>query len=461
MPQVHNDYAQGYREVIFWVPEVSYGVPVHPSATHAMQFLTASVNVAHERVNRADKTSTRSYIERITHRKAGTWSVNLYVLPSGSNTVPPDVHDALQRGVGTQVSVPNGATIAGSTTTAINVGVGTGVNYTVSDGIGILNAIGELEVSFVTAIAGDVLTVSPGFSQAPAAAATVYGSTTYKLGNVLSSGTVTRVLDNIVTVYTGAVSSDIAFDFPGDGEATLTIGGPCKEEWSSGSSTLQSAALVGDTTLTVSADTGDRFEKNTRLIVNAEGANTDEVVLVTAVVGDVLTVTRAQAGTAASAHGIAAEIGPYEPAMTVAGSPITGTKGEFVITGASGARNTHETTNHGLTIGNNAQLRNSAIGYESATGFFVTAKRDVGFSVTLWLKKSEMAYYNRSKRFVMQEILMQWGKEVGNTWAAKVARAEFVIPAIDGGGDEEVMLSFTGMGLSQVGGNTECVIAFI
>jgi hypothetical protein len=71
-----------------------------------------------------------------------------------------------------------------------------------------------------------------------------------------------------------------------------------------------------------------------------------------------------------------------------------------------------------------------------------------------------MAYYNRAKRFVMQEILMQWGKEVGKTWAAKIPRAEFVIPAIDGGGDEEVMLSFTGMGLSQVGGNTECIICY-
>jgi hypothetical protein len=460
MPQVHNNYAVGYREVIFLVPEVTYGVPVHPAPTNAIQFLTADLNVTQERVNRNDKTATRSYRERISHRKSGTWSVNLYVLPSGSNTVAPDIHEALERGMGIMRTVPNGVTVAGSTTTTINVAVASGANYQIDDAVGFLNAVGEIEYSFITGIAADVLTVSPGFSVAPTAAATMYGTITFKLGNVLTSLTTTRVLDNLVTVYTGCFVNDIAFDFPGDGEATMTIGGGCKEEWSSGTSTLGAAMLVGATTAQVATGEGDRFQPNTRAVILAEGANTEEVVLVTAVVGDVLTVTRAQAGTVASAHAISAEIGPFEPAMTVAGSPITGTKGEFVITGTAGARNKHETTAQGLTIGNNANLRNNAIGQEAATGFFSTAKRDVGWSTTLWLTKDKMAYYNRAKRFVLQEILLQWGKEVGKTWVAKVPQAEFNIPAIDGGGDEEVMLPITGIGLATTAGNNECIVAF-
>jgi hypothetical protein len=461
---VYNNYATGYREVIFLVPEVDYGVPVHPSPTHAAQFLTADLSVTHERVNRNDKTSFRSYRERISHRKSGSWSMNLYVLPSGNNTVAPDITDALERGFGTVRVVPDGvAAASGSTTTVVAMATGTGDDYEINDGIGILNAIGELEVSFVTEVDGDDLTVSPAFSVAPGAAATIYGSVTYKLNNVLSSLTLTRILDNVTTVYTGAFVNDIAFDFPGDAEATLTVGGGCKEEWASGVSELAGAMLIGATSFTVPEGHAYRFEKNTRVELNAEGANTSEVVLITNVNydTDTITVTRAQAGTAASAHGIGAVVGPYEPTLTVAGSPITGTKGEFVITGPNGVRDKHETTAHGLTIGNNANLRNNAIGQESATGFFSTGKRDVGFSVTLWLTKEKMAYYNKAKQFVLQEVLMQWGKEVGKSWAAKVPNAEFNIPAIDGGGDDEVMLSFTGIGLATAAGNDECIACYI
>jgi hypothetical protein len=461
MPGVHNEYAVGYREVIFIVPEVTFGTIVHPSPTHATQFLTADISVAHERVNRNDKTASRSYRERITHRKSGTWSENLYVLPSGSNLTPPDITDALERGFGVLRAVPNTLAVAGTTTTLINVTATEGANYQVNDGIGWINPAGDLEVSFIESIATDALTISPGFSSAPAVGNTIYGSTTYKLGNVLNSMSITRVLDNIVTVYSGAWVNDMAFEFPGEGEATLTIGGGCKEEWASGTSALAVAALVGDPTITVTTGTGDRFEKNTRLLISAEGANTDEVVLVTAVAGDVLTITRAQAGTVASAHGISAVVGPYEPSMTVAGSPVTGTKGEFVITGAAGLRTSHETTQHGITVGNNAQARNTAIGQESASGFFSTAKRDVAFTATLWLKKDVFQYYIRAKRFVQQEILMQWGKEVGKTFAAKFPQAEFNIPAIDGGGDEEVMLPISGMGLATTANNDEVVVCFM
>ena len=75
-----------------------------------------------------------------------------------------------------------------------------------------------------------------------------------------------------------------------------------------GPSTLAFAMLVGDLTLTVAAGEGARFQPNTYVLINAEGANTAEIVLVTGVAGDVLTITRAQAGTAASAHGAGAVI---------------------------------------------------------------------------------------------------------------------------------------------------------
>ncbi len=74
-------------------------------------------------------------------------------------------------------------------------------------------------------------------------------------------------------------------------------------------SKLAAPMSVNDLTLTVNAGEGVRFQKNTYVLINAEGVNTAEVVLVTSVTGDVLTITRAQAGTAAFAHGAGAVIG--------------------------------------------------------------------------------------------------------------------------------------------------------
>lgn len=77
---------------------------------------------------------------------------------------------------------------------------------------------------------------------------------------------------------------------------------------SGGLSTLAGLMSAADLTLTVTAGEGGRFLPNTTILINAEGQNTAEVVLVTGVAGDVLTITRAQAGTAASAHGAGAVI---------------------------------------------------------------------------------------------------------------------------------------------------------
>ena len=54
MPGVFNTFATGYREVVFFVPEVTYGTPVHPDPTHAVRIMTASLAFSHERINRVD-----------------------------------------------------------------------------------------------------------------------------------------------------------------------------------------------------------------------------------------------------------------------------------------------------------------------------------------------------------------------------------------------------------------------
>lgn len=466
MPGEYSQFAAGFREVVFFVPEVTYGVPVHPSPTHAAIIQTTDFTFAHERVNREDKTTSRSYTSRISHRKSVDWSATLYTLPSGTNGVPPDITDALEAAMGTKRVVPNGTRHAAtaSSTTSLPLEAGEGANYQVGDAVGWVNALGELEVSFVETIAVDVLTISPPFSEAPGVGTTIRGSVTYKLANAIGQLTITRVVDNIVQVFPGCFVNDLTLEFPSEGEGTMTVGGNGKTEFLSGVSTLGVAALVGDGTLTVATGEGIRFDLNTRVLVNAEGANTDEVVLVTGRAGDVLTVTRAQAGTAASAHGIGAVVGPYQPASTTAGIPVSGTVGQAVITGLNGATrvlSTARITSFSTSMNNQGSLRNNVYGLDSAIGFFVN-KREVSFSLTFWLEKENVKMYNTAKQFTTQEVMVQLGMFQGQVCAVKIDRGEFNIPGIDAGGDEDVMLPIEGMGLgSPTGGNDELVVAFL
>lgn len=463
MPGEYNEYAAGYREVIFPVLETVYGTPVHPAATDAIIIQTATMALAQERVNRADKTTSRSYFERITHRKEVTWSTTQYNLPSGTNGTPPDIDVMLESGFGAKRVIAADAVAGGAATTTV-IPVADGTLYEVGDAIGWENAAGEVEVAFVDSIAGNDLTITPPFSAAPIDTAPLLGSVTYKPANQLDWMTITKVLDNIVQVFTGCFVNDISFEFPGTAEGTITIGGMGKTGFTSGVSALGAAALVGDLTLTVTTGHGKRFSVNTRVLISAEGANTDEVVLITAIAGDVLTVTRAQAGTAASAHAIAAIIGPYQPAATVSGSPVSGTVGECIITGLMGATralSTAEIMSMTLAMTNNGSLRNDAFGTDSASGFQVQ-KREVTFSIELHLKKETVKLYNQSVAFEPQEIMVQLGKLEGKICAAMINRAEVTIPELPGGGDEDVVATLEGGGYAlDSGGNNELFVAYL
>lgn len=463
MPGEYNTYAAGYREVWFLVPEVTYGVPVHPSPTHAITIQTASLALAQERVNRADKTSSRSYRERITHRKEGTWTVTQYNLPSGTNGVAPDFTDALERGFGRMHTVAADAVTTGATTTVIPVADGT--LYEVGDAIGWTNALGEVEVTFVASISTNDLTVSPPFSAAPADSDVLLGSVNYKPANQLGILTLTKVLDNIVSVGTGAFVNDVSFEFPGTAEGTVTFGGNFKTSYTSGVSAVAGGGINNAVTaITVTTGHGKRFKPNTRVLLSAEGANTDEVVLITAVVGDVLTVTRAQASTVASAHAAGAVIGPYQPASTVAGSPVSGTVGEFILLGLQGATralSTAEIMSMTLSLTNNGSLRNDAFGTDSASGFQVQ-KREITFSLTLHLKQEVVKVYNQAVNFEQQEFMIQLGKIAGYICAAKVNKAEVTIPTLDGGGDEDVVVTLDGGGYAALSaGNDECYVSYL
>lgn len=104
-----NAYTQGIDEVIHVDSESTYGetpTAVPTDGTTAIDHLPGGFSAQTSPLGntiRADRKSTRSALEHILGKRAGTWSVRKYLMPSGTTAVPDD--DLLwTAGLGTSAS---------------------------------------------------------------------------------------------------------------------------------------------------------------------------------------------------------------------------------------------------------------------------------------------------------------------------------------------------------------------
>ena len=81
-----QDHALGRNRAFFAKVESTYGTFVKPAATDAAKVLNCSFDFKQERKNRMDSRAVRAHYERITGRKEVSWSVDSYLIPSGSGS---------------------------------------------------------------------------------------------------------------------------------------------------------------------------------------------------------------------------------------------------------------------------------------------------------------------------------------------------------------------------------------
>ena len=106
-------------------------------------------------------------------------AISLELHGSGTGGTAPEAGPLLESAYGLENLSTAGVTEAGWTTTSGDVGVGEGVNFAVGDAVVVL--IGTVyEVSWITIIATDTLTVSPAFSGAPGTGVAVGAGAHYK-----------------------------------------------------------------------------------------------------------------------------------------------------------------------------------------------------------------------------------------------------------------------------------------
>ncbi len=95
-------HALGRNQKFFAKAESTYGTFAKPAATNALKVLKSSFDWKQLREDRMDSRASRSSLERITGRKEASWSIEGYVVPSGSLGTAPDWGEILKAGFGVE-----------------------------------------------------------------------------------------------------------------------------------------------------------------------------------------------------------------------------------------------------------------------------------------------------------------------------------------------------------------------
>ncbi len=95
--------AYGREAFVFVKKETVPGTYVHPAAGDAIQTISCDLGFKHERKDIPLKSSSRSLVTRVTGRRSATWSIEKYLMPSGTAGTAPDDADLFEALFGTVV----------------------------------------------------------------------------------------------------------------------------------------------------------------------------------------------------------------------------------------------------------------------------------------------------------------------------------------------------------------------
>ena len=86
-----NTYGYGREEVVYARHEDDgYGIHKLQSGADALVAISTDFKETIERMDRKEKGTTRSVFDRVTQKKSAEWSINKFILPSGTAGTPPD-----------------------------------------------------------------------------------------------------------------------------------------------------------------------------------------------------------------------------------------------------------------------------------------------------------------------------------------------------------------------------------
>ena len=372
---------------------------IKPIGTDAATVLNASFTPAQERKVRDDARSSRSALEQITGKKSASWTVESYVLPSGSQGVAPNLGPLFKGVMGTE-------TVTSSTR----------VTYS-------LNTNQDLGSFTLTQFFNDTF-----------------------------METLTGCYVNSMTIsVAGGEEPKVTFDGESSGLYIPTTSSPNTSQANAG----ETFATVdgGGTSATFNVHTGEgkNFRPGSVISIGA-----DRNKIVRSVSGDAITVDSSFNFADDDDVKPCAPDSTDTPAFTTAGSPIAGILGSLVLAGASDPL---PITSFEVTVANN----NKAISDEAfvaGTSDYVPGFRDVTGSLSIRCRRDLAIEIGRRLDFGTQSILVTCGDTAGKKLIIEIDDAEFEVAAVETPQSDEVVIPMSFRALATSDGEDEIVIKF-
>ncbi len=418
---------------------------------------TASMTYTEAEEELEECTGTHGVAEFIRlPQKPVAWSIgDSYLKPSAAAGNEPDWGVVLKSAFGSQQDADNtGDTTTATTHTTTTMTVTTPASWTVG---AIVKAAGNVtagiadQVVFITAKSGSVVTFAPALSEAPGAA----GGDTFRMGwswkldkDGAVSFTGVHKLSNTVKHAAGCFAQSLSVKHSRNAATMASASGVGSGRFSvGGQSTLDGAILIGALTLDVQAGHGEFFHIGssgyTIATIEAEGANTEEAIKITAVSGDTLTITRDADGNGASAHGDTAVLKPWSPTLTKYGSPLAANTASFLIGGYSSP--IHEFS---WTLDNGRTLREDEYGAGGISDGIIPGENNsqkITATITGKFKAASMAYWGYAQAQTTQAVFNKTGAP-GTSGAANysvictyIPSFRFTIPELPEGAPEAIL----------------------
>lgn len=393
---VNARHAVGYEKKVFATVETAFGTFVKPAATGAMKVLSFGASHSQDRHNRADSRATRSVLERITGRKTTSWTLEKYMIPSGTGSTSPDDDILL-------------ASVFGKSTA-----VSSTVEYTLTNDQSGFDIEG---------------TVSPSFSLVREASRTVMES------------------------LAGCYVESLTISGAGADEPKFAYEGVAKTHIHTGSTGVVSSVSTDEVTL--NSGQGKDYEAGSVVyFTTSDGStvrdnNSSAGFKVSSISGDVLTVESNPTGLQAGDLCL-----PFVPSETTAGSPVNGISGSVSITSPATSL---ILTGFEVTIKNNYKPFGDEA-FQSEITDYITNFREVSGSLTVRARRDQLVELGVRKNFTARDVAVTFGSGSGTTFVLDMDQIEigfgdlsipeaeegtFTLPfvALGSSGEDEIQLT--------------------
>lgn len=337
--------------------ESSYGTQVFPAGTDAFRALTLSLgSPSIQRIDRADFKTTRSLQERVTGKYGPVeWTIEGYVVPSGTAGTPPDMHELFKAALGSYTNV-----------------------------------------------AGTSDTYDPTDTQGAQGSLSIYDNTS----------------DVLLETVVGAIVQEMSIKGANGDVPHVSFSGSGKKHVLTGVTTLNGALSGGETDITVTDE--DAGEVGSLIkIGTSDGSGSGHQV--TAKSGMTWTVSPAVSG----AQSDGADVIPYTPTTSTAGSPIPGVLGSMTIDGTA-----FPVVSYEVSLNNNHQLLHDEA-LEKYVTDYVEDNREVKGQFTVKARQDQLLWLGKRKAFATHAVVLTLGTTAGSILTINLPTIELEFANVD------------------------------